>query len=161
MLNNLCSQLQLFWIECFDLNEEDTFKMFDGLDFPNLSKLEISNIEINGLEKQFFDRFPKLESFSLQGSLEIIEPDTFSNLKSLKELNLASTDLEKLDRNMFVGLDNLEKLDLTDNPFTYFDLSILDYIPKIKSINLCVYSISNKEEILNRFKGSDIKIIFK
>ncbi len=68
--------------------------------------------------------------------------------------------LEKLDPKSFIGLRKLKELNLADNKLTYFDLRIMKYIPKIKEIYLWKNEIVNKEEILNRFRKSNISFGF-
>ena len=67
--------------------------------------------------------------------------------------------LRELDPELFLGLTNLEKLNLSHNRLTHFDSKILDYIVNIKEINLCGNSIESKfEEISEQLKKSNIKI---
>ena len=77
----------------------------------------------------------------------------------MRELLLMSNDLSELNPELFSSLTNLEELNLRYNNLRHFDLKILDYIVNIKEINIYHNPIDKKEEILNHFKQSEIKIL--
>lgn len=74
-------------------------------------------------------------------------------MNNLRELRLINNDLSELNPELFSFLANLEELNLRH------DLIILDYIVNIKEINIYHNPIDNKEDILNRVKQSEIKIL--
>ena len=136
-------------------------KLLCGHNFSAVTFLTVSECNnITRLEKNMFDGFSMLQSLKVVLNMELkeIDKEAFSNLKNLRELELFSNNLSELHPELFSSLVNLEELNLSENKLRHFDLKIMDYIVNIKEINLDYNPIGNKEEILNRFKQSEIKI---
>ena len=110
--------------------------------------------------KSHFLELTKLEYLKLSGRIVPLKDCVFRALKDLKHLDLSVCELTYLNALSFYGLENLEILELQNNEFTMFDLCVLRYLPQIKRIVLTYSIITNKEEILNRAKKSNIEIKF-
>ena len=146
-------------LEIYNMNIS---KLLCGHNFSSVKFLVIWGCnKITRLEKKIFDGFPMLQSLKVVSNSELktIDKEAFSNLKNLRELELFFNDLSELHTELFSSLVNLEELFLGYNKLKYFDLKIMDYIVNVKVINLVENPIGNKEEILNRFKHSEIKIV--
>ena len=155
--------MQTLSIEYENVDKDMIVELFNGHQFPNLSKLTISNSEISKLEKKIFDGFPALETLIIERNyyLQLVDFDAFSDLTSLRSLKMSENGIEKLDAKCFKGLENLQELDLSNNHLRYFDVLIIDSMEtNIKRIDLSENWIENKEEIVNGFKNSKIEIIF-
>ena len=153
--------------------------------FSSLSNLVVLNLNDNFIEKidnKTFSSLIQLKTLNLRNNyIEIIEDYTFLNLKNLTELDLSlNIKLCVLNAHSFVGLENLQKLDLgycklsIINPQTFiglrnlknlnlrnkelrhFDLRILNDLSEIEKIYLSDNCISNKDEILESCQASKI-----
>ena len=120
--------------------------------FLNLTKLitlDLSNIDIEKLEKKHFSKLIHLEKLDLsENQIRCIEKNMFENLKNLNRLDLSRNKLEKLDPESFIRLVNLKELNLNSNEFVDFDFGILDKLPKIETLNIS-HSIPNYKSISN------------
>lgn len=162
VFKNICNQLEGLFIYYNLINNVNMSKLLYGHYFPNLKVLFIKLSHITRLEKKLFNGFPMLQSLhvSRNFTLKTIDKDAFSNLKNLTKLILSTNNLSELDPEVFLCLANLEELRLNENNLRHFDLKIMDYIPNIKEICLNKNPIENKQEILDHFKESKIKITF-
>lgn len=117
ILRNLCRQLISLYISLDNIDDNNIARLFNDLQFPNISDLTINDTKITKLEKELLNGFPNLESLKISGNklLKIIDHDTFSNLKNLKNLVLLSNCIESLEREHFSELINLEVLDISRN----------------------------------------------
>ena len=115
-----------------------------------------------GFDKKHFSDLTNLEYLKLNGKIEHIEENMFSNLKNLAHLDLSSCELKnhQLNAQSFFGLEKLKILDLKDNKLTNFDLRILENLPQIKIVDLFYNFIENKREILNCTKDSNVEFKF-
>lgn len=125
----------------------------------HLNNLYMRNNCIESIDRRHFSRLVNLESLNLSNNrLIVIKENQFSSLHNLNILCLSDNYLGLLDPKSFVGLDNLKKLDVRGNRLRRFDLDILDNMPLIEEMDLSGNTIFNKEEILNRFLSSKIKL---
>ena len=150
LFTNICNQLEYLKIGFNNIDDENISKLLNGHTFPKVLSLNISSSKITRLEKKLFDGFPLLQSLTANNNKDLttINKNAFSNLKYLKRLLLSSNDqLSELDPEIFSCLGNLEKLDLGYNKLTRFDIKIMNYIVKIKEINLANNKIENISEL--------------
>lgn len=140
--------------------------IIDNDSFSNLKKLtrfswicEFSPRIIQFVKSHFVE-LTKLEYLKLSGRIVPLKDCVFRALKDLKHLDLSVCELTYLNPLSFYGLEKLEILELQNNDFTMFHLCVLRYLPQIKRIVLTYSIITNKEEILNRAKKSNIEIKF-
>lgn len=83
---------------------------------PYSRELDLSKAGIHALDKSAFDNVAGVESLVLSDNSLALLPDfAFSNLTSLKSLSLANNQISKV-RNLFIGLENLERLNISGNP---------------------------------------------
>ncbi|KAF2903060.1 hypothetical protein ILUMI_03129 [Ignelater luminosus] len=85
-----------------------------------------------------------------------LQPNAFSGLFNLRELDLAYNKIEQVDRNIFQGL-SLRRLIMSNNQFTVIKLGNFDMTNSIEELDLSRNKISTIEE--NAFSGSTIKRI--
>lgn len=75
---------------------------------------------LRALEKNAFDNVLDVESLILANNSLTSLPDfVFSNLTKLKSLSLSDNQISNV-RNLFVGLENLQLLDISRNPIRHF-----------------------------------------
>lgn len=159
---NICNRLEELYIILKNVNDEIISKLLYDHSFPMLSSLKLSFSKITRVEKKLFDGFSMLQSLDLShnSKLKTIDKDSFLNLKNLTKLSLFSNDLSEFDPELIFCLKNLEEISLGENKLTFFDLKIMDYIVNINELHLCGNPIVNKQEILDHFKQSEIKLCF-
>lgn len=81
--------------------------------------LDLSNLELNDLDRNAFDFVWNVKSLNLSGnSLKNIPHFVFSNLTNLEVLSLARNEIESVE-NLFVGLEKLRLLDISHNPISH------------------------------------------
>ena len=157
VLKNICHQLEELSIRFYNMNNIYIYKLLYGHHFSNLIRLEINSSKITILGKKLFDGFPMLQTLIVNHNtrLKAIEKDAFFNLKKLKRLVLClNRELSEINPELFSCLANLEELDLNGNKLRHFDLKIMDYIVNIKVIYLNGKRFVNKEEIIDYLKNS-------
>lgn len=123
----------------------------------------INKLKPIGFDKSHFSKLTNLEYLRLNGKIERIEENMFSNLKNLTHLDLSYCLLEdhQLNAKSFFGLEKLKILDLKSNKLTNFDLRILDNSPQINLVDLSYNKIVNKNEIFNYTKDTNSNVEFK
>lgn len=117
LFKNLCKQLEDLSF-CFKNVGKivDAYKLFDGHHFSNLLRLRIMGFNKRKVTKKFLKKFPMLRELTMQEcNIEKFEDYALSSLKYLICLDLANNLLEKLDIPLFWGLPNLEYLNLRYN----------------------------------------------
>lgn len=137
-------------------------KIIDRDSFSGLKKLVHLSMRSNGtetIEQENLFGLENLQEFFLTFDRISYKAVTFSSLKNLRKLCFYRIYFKNLNPEMFFDLGNLKELELIDCGLIYFDLCILANIPLIEKIDLRLNRITNKEEILNRFRDS--KITFK
>lgn len=142
------------------LNSE--IKIIDHDSFSGLKKLVHLSMRSNGnatIEQEHFLGLDNLQEFFLRFDRISSKAGTFSSLKNLRKLSFYRINFNNMNPQMFIDLGNLKELEFLDCGLDYFNLCILANIPQIEKINLRSNRITNKEEILNRFRDS--KITFK
>jgi len=82
-------------------------------------ELDLSNMDIRELDKNAFDNVLEVESLLLSNNMLSSLPDfVFSNLTRLKSLSLDNNDISRV-QNLFVGLKDLERLNISGNPILH------------------------------------------
>ncbi len=98
----------------------------------------VKNNSMNTLPKQLFNNFCHLEELDLNSlGLTHLDQDTFSDLTTLKSLNLSNNELKTLPAHIFKDLRNLETLDLRYNKLLCLDTHIFDSLQELKELKLC------------------------
>lgn len=99
--------------------DNGTLKNIQFLGDPSLT-LDLSNLPfLRAVEKTAFDNILDVESLLLvNNSLTSLPDFVFSNLTKLKNLSLADNQISSV-RNLFVGLENLQFLDISRNPIRH------------------------------------------
>lgn len=77
-----------------------------------------------------------LESLKTSVADRVLSPGLFSNLSSLKHLDLSGGDLQHIEPGSFRKLVNLRSLDLSDNQIQYLELASLDGLNHLHTLNL-------------------------
>ena len=152
ILKNLCIQLEYFAIfftledanKCCD---ESILNLLNGLRFPNLTTLCITNCNMRTIKKKFIRQFPMLRELSIRKcNLEMIEDDAFSNMKQLVSLDLYGNLLVTLKPHYFSELINLEYLELSDNRIESIEKNVFSNLKNLRELDLS----NNKLSILDR-----------
>ena len=116
LLKNLCNQIEELDIIFTNIDDTTFFKLFEGLHFPYLQELRLSEQNIKRVKKNFINRFPMIKQLILSKcDIEIIENNAFSNLKQLEFIDLSNNKLKSIGKNLFSNLKNLNTIDLKYN----------------------------------------------
>ncbi|KYN02777.1 PREDICTED: slit homolog 1 protein-like [Cyphomyrmex costatus] len=101
--------------------ENGTLKDVQFVKNFDYTELNLSGLPgLSALEKNAFDNVLDLESLILTNNSLTSLPDfVFSNLTKLKSLSLSDNQISNV-RNLFVGLENLQLLDISRNPIRHF-----------------------------------------
>ena len=154
---------RLTMLQYLNIRNSIALREIDSNAFSNLKQLislDLVDCKIASLKKEHFFGLEKLKYLNLRGNqLESIEENVFSNLKNLRIVDLSHNNLKKLSEYSFTGVNNLKCLFLEYNNLTNFHLSNLNTSGNLKLIDLRKNAIANKEEILNRFMESNIKLV--
>lgn len=143
-----CDKIQRLWVNRSSIYTIS--KLLSGNRFPNLFEMDISNCNMNIIEKKLFNESLQILRLSLN-SFSVIEFDSFSSLKQLVSLDFSSNSIESLDKRIFFNLDNLESLNLSNNRLKLLDEKIFSNLKRLKNLDLSC----NQLEILdpNLFLG--------
>ncbi|TGZ32446.1 Leucine-rich repeats and immunoglobulin-like domains protein 3 [Temnothorax longispinosus] len=101
--------------------DNGTLKHVRFAENSDYTKLNLSSFPgLRALEKNSFDNVLDIESLVLANNSLTSLPDfVFSNLTKLKSLSLSDNQISNV-RNLFVGLENLQLLDVSRNPIRHF-----------------------------------------
>lgn len=104
----------------------------------DLQYLNLKNNALTILSETTFPPLPKLKIADLSNNpIETVHSHTFEVLNASTELILGSNDIQLyLHHNSFIGLDSLEKLQLTNINTTILDQSVLTGLPKLIELNI-------------------------
>ena len=97
----------------------------------------VDNKEVQFLPQNMAQTFPNLVAISgFNSSVEAIPRETFKDLRKVKYLNLAKTNLREIDPDTFIDMAELEELDLSDNKIDSFDESTFKNLPSLTTLYL-------------------------
>ena len=126
---------------------QEAKSLSDLTHLPNLTHLEICNLDVDSLE--FLSSLLKLDTLTLSGSTFPAEQlSVISALPSLKTLSLADCSLSTID--YLENAQSITALDLSNN--TIRNLDVLKTMPNLKHLNLqhnAVNSLEILEELVN------------
>ncbi|WP_018619729.1 COR domain-containing protein [Spirosoma luteum] len=110
--------------------------------FINLMNIEKVDIGYNDIKSIPFGRidYPKCKVLTIQGNKLEKFPNMISQIKTLERLIISENEINSIEDDAFVGLENLEELDLSFNQLTYLPSS-LGKLTKLKKLNLSGNSI--------------------
>jgi len=118
-----------------------------------LRNLDLSLNCIESLEKGHFSELISLERLSLCGNqIKIIEDNLFLNLNNLTKLDLSHNRIHNLNSELYlfiVGLQNLKEINLSCNNLSSFPPDILDYMNNLEKIDLTENFFFNKDDIFS------------
>ncbi|XP_012231149.2 carboxypeptidase N subunit 2-like [Linepithema humile] len=99
--------------------DNGTLRNIQFLGDPSL-KLNLSNLtDLRAVERNAFNNILDVESLLLANNSLTSLPDfVFSNLTKLRNLSLANNEISSV-RNLFVGLENLQLVDISCNPIRH------------------------------------------
>lgn len=136
----------------FDIVSKLNRNVFKGL--SNLVELDISQRRIDKLVSINFRHLASLQKLRIEVSK--IRPSYFKGLTNLKELSIyiehkdfnkfEAISLEKIEANAFLGLDNLEKLNLPYNGIKILRSHSFKGLNNLKELNLAGSSIKQLEK---------------
>ncbi|XP_047369104.1 toll-like receptor 13 [Vespa velutina] len=102
----------------YDLGIEDGKLKYVKLIEPS-DTVDLSNLELNELDRYAFEYVTDVKTLNLAGnSLKNLPHFVFSNLTRLENLSLARNKIVNVE-NLFVGLKNLNQLDISYNPISH------------------------------------------
>lgn len=160
IFNFINNQSNFINIRSLDLSHNKLVNQKPGMFgiFPNLQSLNLENGEFK-LIPDVFDGLGNLETLSLEGNQLIeIYGEFFNPLINLKSLNLTYSSREKngydcwypsctylcqkLNPNVFNGLENLESISLRKNFIDYIDMEIFRPLRNLKRLNLSLNKLT-------------------
>ena len=142
---------------CFD---DGVFKGLKKLKHLDLSKCDLQQLEENmfvGLEslnlKGDIGTFFRFPGFSNNEYSLVFQKSCFNSLRQLKNLNLSYCNIFELKENVFIGLDNLEILNLNYNPNIIFEDGCFNGLKQLNHLDLSQCNLKQLKE--NMFIGLD------
>ncbi|XP_032684432.1 leucine-rich repeat-containing G-protein coupled receptor 4-like [Odontomachus brunneus] len=109
--------------------DNDTLRNVRFVGEPSL-QLNLSSMNLHTLQKNAFDYVDDIESLDLSNnSLTSLPEFVFSNLTKLKNLWLSNNQISNI-RTLFVGLENLQLLDISHNHIRHLRRGYLFGLPK-------------------------------
>lgn len=84
-----------------------------------LQALYLYNLEIPMLERFVFQGMPELLKLRARGNISSIDLDAFVDLIKLVDLDLSSCHIRKISMDAFYGLQNVKRIDLSNNELEY------------------------------------------
>jgi Leucine rich repeat/BspA type Leucine rich repeat region (6 copies) len=115
------------------------FELSAKVPFEHLGELvtlQISNLTASVVGQLTFQGLDSLESLEVQGRLGRIEFDAFSGTPKLRQLILHNCQIEDISMDTFLGVRQLETVDLSDNRLSYLPPGIFDDQPYLKEVYL-------------------------
>jgi len=108
--------------------------LFSGL--ANLKSLNISKNKISAVKFETFKDLVNLHQLDLGNNSLSFEVDCFKNLVELKELFLNNNHLDSINGNIFVGLNNIQWLDLSNNNLKSIPVDCFKSLLKLETLNV-------------------------
>jgi Leucine-rich repeat (LRR) protein len=127
--------------------------------FPTLRRFELSfnrDVNVPILKRNIFENCEKLEELNLVGAYgnpSKLEPNTFLDLKNLKNLNLLFLDLHHLKKEYFGGLKSLTHLAIIDCNLQEVDEDTFYEIDSLKELAI-VFNSKFSHLPMNLFKNA-------
>ena len=142
---SLCHRLTDLSIDCSNIDDETTNKLFVYHRFTNLLKLRIMNSKITRLENKTFGLFETLVDLKINNNetLKSIDYDCFSSLKRLVRLNLTKNSIESFDRRHFLELSNLEYLKLSESNVSQLEGNVFLNLKNLVHLDLSYCKVEN------------------
>eukprot|EP00058_Branchiostoma_floridae_P009015 XP_002594503.1 hypothetical protein BRAFLDRAFT_87695 [Branchiostoma floridae] len=108
--------------------------------------LRLSDLHISWLVGSFFATLPRLRYlYVINGTVDSIEPGTFTNISRLNTLVISGNKLSRLACGWFNGLHFLKNLGLTDNRLTLIEAGALQNLTALRALVLA-------QNLLNRLE---------
>ncbi|XP_043684735.1 toll-like receptor Tollo [Vespula pensylvanica] len=102
----------------YDLGIEDGKLKYVKFIEPS-DTVDLSNLGLNTLDRYAFEYITNVKTLNLaDNSLRNLPHFIFSNLTKLENLSLARNEIDNVE-NLFVGLENLNQLDISYNPISH------------------------------------------
>lgn len=128
--------------------DSNTFKGLSRLEILDLSRNEITNLNVN-----LFESLSSLKELRLyRNKLKRIDGNTFKNLSSLQRLSLSNNEIEEIDTNAFECVSSLRVLRLNGNRLKQIERK---YFETFKSIDLVVLYENDNLKALSFVKPSN------
>jgi Leucine-rich repeat (LRR) protein len=144
IFKHICNQLTALTVGCRNISYRMLIKMFNGLNFSNLSQFSISSGNIIKLDKKLFDKCPMLGGLSISMSRYLrIDGETFSSLKQLTGLTMWCNNIDSLENKYFSELNNLKYLSLYGNNIKVIRENTFSNLKKLHSLDLSLNMLKN------------------
>ncbi|KAL3286152.1 hypothetical protein HHI36_000664 [Cryptolaemus montrouzieri] len=114
----------------------DTEMKFDRIIAPNLTSLELEEIDIRIGAKMFRNHSQLLELNLSFNNIAYLEENVFENLFKLENLHLSKNNIEYLDNDLFAHLYNLRYLMLDFNDIENLNNETFKNLHKLNSLDL-------------------------
>lgn len=106
----------------------------DFMNLMNIEKVDIGHNSVTSIPSEKIE-YPKCKSLSIKGNRLQKFPTSISDVRTLEKLDLSENKINSIEDDAFVGLENLEELDLSFNELTYLPSSV-GKLTKLKKLNL-------------------------
>lgn len=131
------------------INKNTFFKIYSAI-----VRLDLTKNGINLIDSNSFDNLKSLETLIIdENGLKIIQENAFNGVNKLLKLSLKSNKLKIITKNMFKGLNRLSILDLSDNLIASVEENSFNLL-NISTINLSFNKLTTiKRGIFNGAKS--------
>lgn len=122
-----------------------------------LTELILLNFTAPVLSQEMFKGLKNLERLHIRGSINRIEFDAFAEMPQTRELNMSGCGIVELSMDTFIGIRNLQVIDLSNNKLFYMPPGIFDEQKQLREI----YLHQNQLSILPQhfFDRSSLKLV--
>ncbi|XP_039298772.1 toll-like receptor 13 isoform X2 [Nilaparvata lugens] len=107
---------------------------FFGL--KSLTRLLISNVNLEILERDYLKGLPKLRELKFEGVIKQLAFDAFLEVPVIEKLILKNCSIEKISMDSFYGLYNLLSLDLSHNSLNLLPPGVFDQLFSLRELSL-------------------------
>lgn len=125
-------------VNTIDMTRNKLTSLIDAPEYlRHVTHLQLKLNLIDHISEDFTKQLVNLKSLKLNNTSLTMVPNMFEHLKNLVNLDLSQNDLRKLEPEWFTGLGKLEELEFESNNVTNFDyMSLLETLPALKVLNL-------------------------
>ena len=132
-------KLKLNQIENLEISEQyfsqSSIKQW-FLDLPALKKVSLTLCKLGQLDPTFFQSSIYLEEIIIGESCSFKDSNMFSGLKNLRKLQLTSNKIKSLNGDAFKGLNNLIELNISFNNLTTLPQGLFNDLVNLKKLDI-------------------------
>lgn len=129
---------EMIHVSSIDMSRNKLTSLIDAPEYlRHVTHLQFKLNTIDHISEDFMKQLVNLKSLKLDNTKLKMAPNMFEHLPNLVKLDVSQNDLRKLEPEWFTGLGKLEELEFQSNNVTNFDyMSLLETLPALKILNI-------------------------